>query len=303
MEPAKEIWMDGTFVKWEDAKVHILTHSLHYGLGAFEGIRCYETTKGSAIFRLREHMDRLYDSVHILGITPNIEKDQASEAIIELVRRNGLSACYIRPLIYLGYGEMGVNNKNSPVHMSIAVWKWGAYLGEHGLEKGIRVKISSFTSHHVNSYMTQSKTTGNYAVSQLAKREAVEDGYDEAIMLDPAGFVAQGSGENLFIVRDGLLKTPDLVGVLEGITRDCVMQLAKIHGYSVSEQPFARDELYIADEAFFTGTAAEITPIREVDNRKIGCGKPGPVTRMLQDAFFSVTRGEDESHEHWLTFI
>lgn len=303
MESAKEIWMDGSFVRWEDAKVHILTHTLHYGLGAFEGIRCYETAKGSAIFRFRDHMDRLYRSAHIIGITPNMDQEETSRAMIDLIRRNGFTSCYIRPIIYLGYGEMGVANAKAPVHMAGAVWKWGAYLGEEGLRKGIRAKVSSFTSHHVNSYMTKSKTCANYAVSQMAKMEAVRDGYDEAVLLDAAGMVAQGSGENIFIVRGGALKTPPLVGVLEGITRDTVIRLAEARGLRVSQEPFARDELYIAEEAFFTGTAAEVTPIREVDRRKIGCGQPGPVTRDLQEAFFQVVRGEDEAHRHWLTLV
>ncbi|MFQ5914650.1 MAG: branched-chain amino acid transaminase [Nitrospinota bacterium] len=303
MEPVKEIWMDGSFVKWEDAKVHVLTHTLHYGLGAFEGIRCYETGKGPAIFRFQDHMDRLYRSALIIGITPNIGKEEVSRAVIELIQRNGLSSCYIRPIIYLGYGEMGVAHTNVPVQVSVAVWRWGAYLGEVGLKQGIRVKVSSFASHHVNSYMTKSKTCGNYAVSQMARMEVIGDGYDEALMLDPAGLVAQGPGENIFIVRDGTLKTPPLTGVLEGITRDSVLRLADARDIPVREEPFARDEVYAADEAFFTGTAAEITPIREVDNRKIGCGRPGPVTQGLQDAFFRVVRGEDEVYEHWLTYV
>jgi branched-chain amino acid aminotransferase len=303
MEAVKEIWMDGAFVKWEDAKVHLLTHTLHYGLGVFEGIRCYETVKGSAIFRFGEHMDRFYNSAHIVGIQPNMDKEETHRSIIELIGRNGLTSCYIRPIIYLGYGEMGVNNQAAPVHTAAATWKWGAYLGEDGLKNGIRVKISSFTSHHVNSYMTKSKTCANYGVSQMAKMEAVRDGYDEAIMLDPAGMVAQGSGENIFLVRNGALKTPPGVGVLEGITRDTILQLADAHGIKLSEEPFARDELYIADEAFFTGTAAEITPIREVDNRRIGTGRPGPVTQTLQDAFFRAVRGEDETYEKWLTAV
>ncbi len=303
MEPVKEIWMDGSFVKWEDATVHVLTHTLHYGLGVFEGIRCYETPKGPAIFRFQDHMDRLYRSAHIVGITPNIGKEEVSEAVKELIRRNALSSCYIRPIIYLGYGGMGVAHTDVPVQTTVAVWEWGAYLGEEGLRNGIRVKVSSFTSHHVNSYMTKSKTCANYAVSQLARMEALRDGYDEALMLDPEGLVAQGPGENIFLVRGDTLKTPPLTGVLEGITRDSVLRIAEARGIPVREEPFARDEVYIADEAFFTGTAAEITPIREVDNRKIGCGAPGPVTGTLQDAFFRVVRGEDETYKNWLTSV
>lgn len=303
MEPAKEIWMDGQFMDWDDAKIHVLTHTLHYGLGVFEGIRCYQTSKGSAVFRLTEHMDRFYRSAHIVGIEPNVPKEDARQATVDLIRRNGLDACYIRPIMFLGYGTMGVSNLNAPVHSAIAIWDWGAYLGEDGLANGIRVKISSFTSHHVNSYMTKSKTCANYAVSQMAKMEAIRNGYDEAVMLDAEGTVAQGSGENIFIVRNGVLKTPPLLGVLEGITRDSVIQLADAHGLETKEESFARDELYIADEAFFTGTAAEITPIREVDNRRIGSGQPGRVTKTLQDSFFRTVRGEDEIYEKWLTFV
>lgn len=303
MEPVKEIWMDGTFVNWEDAKVHILTQTLHYGLGVFEGIRCYETAKGPAIFRYREHMDRLYRSAHIVGITPNIDQAKCSRAVLELIRRNGLTSCYIRPIIYLGLGEQGLAYTRSPVHTAAAVWQWGAYMGDEGLKKGIRVKVSSFTHHYVNSLMTKSKTCGNYVVSMMARMEALRDGYDEALILDTAGMVAQGPGENIFIVRGGVLKTPSLAGVLEGITRDSVIQLAGARGMAVREEPFARDELYIAEEAFFVGTAVEVTPIREVDNRRIGGGEPGPVTRTLQEAFFRVVRGEDEAYDHWLSHV
>lgn len=303
MKPAKKIWMDGDFVDWDDARIHVLTHTLHYGLGVFEGIRCYKTSKGSAVFRLPEHIDRFYRSAHIVGMDPNVPKDDTYQAVLELIRRNGHDACYIRPIMFLGYGTMGVSNLDAPVHSAIATWEWGAYLGEEGLAKGIRVKISSFTSHHINSYMTKSKTCANYAVSQMAKMEAVRDGYDEAIMLDAEGAVAQGSGENVFIIRDGTLKTPPLVGVLEGITRDSVIKLANAHGLETKEESFARDELYIADEAFFTGTAAEITPIREVDNRQIGSGRLGPVTKTLQESFFETVRGESRDHEEWLTFV
>jgi branched-chain amino acid aminotransferase len=298
-----KIWMDGKFVPWNEAKIHVLTHSLHYGLGVFEGIRCYQTERGSAVFRLEEHMRRLYDSARIVGLTVPVTKDDYTEAILETIRINQMKACYIRPLIWLGYGSMGVNPKGAPTHAMVAVWSWGAYLGEEGLAKGIRVKVSSFTSHHPNSYMTKAKTTGNYAVSQMAKLEAVGAGYDEALMLDPEGLITQGSGENIFIVRDGVLKTPPLHGVLAGITRDTIVQLGDEQGVEVQVAPFARDEVYVADEAFFTGTAAEVTPIREVDDRTIGTGEPGPVTKRIQSAFFEIVNGRDESRFDWLTFI
>ncbi len=295
--------MDGKFVPWNEAKIHVLTHSLHYGLGVFEGIRCYQTERGSAVFRLGEHMRRLYDSARIVGLDVPVTQDDYTEAILETIRINQMKACYIRPLIWLGYGSMGVNPKGAPTHAMVAVWSWGAYLGEEGLAKGIRVKVSSFTSHHPNSYMTKAKTTGNYAVSQMAKLEAVGAGYDEALMLDPEGLITQGSGENIFIVRDGVLKTPPLHGVLAGITRDTIVQLADEQGVDVQVAPFARDEVYVADEAFFTGTAAEVTPIREVDDRTIGTGEPGPVTKRIQSAFFEIVNGRDESRFDWLTFI
>ncbi len=297
----EKIWMDGEFLPWDEAKIHVLTHSLHYGLGVFEGIRCYKTTRGPSVFRLEEHMRRLYDSAHIVGIEIPCDRKTYTEALLETIRCNNVDACYVRPLVWLGYGSMGVNPAGAPVRCMVAVWKWGAYLGDEGLEKGIRVKVSSFTSHHPNSYMTGAKTTGNYAVSQLAKMEAVRSGYDEALMLDPEGFVTQGSGENLFLVRDGVLKTPPLHGILRGITRATVVDLAREQGLEVKSEVFARDEVYSADEAFFTGTAAELTPIREVDGRSIGSGKPGPITKRLQTAYFSVVNGEDESHLEWLT--
>ncbi len=304
MEGATEkIWMDGEFVPWDEAKIHVLTHSLHYGLGVFEGIRCYNTERGSAVFRLEEHMRRLYDSARIVGLEVPVAREEFTEAVLETIRVNDVEACYVRPLVWLGYGSMGVNPKGAPTHTMVAVWSWGAYLGEEGLAKGIRVKVSSYTSHHPNSYMTKAKTTGNYAVSQLAKLEAVGAGYDEALMLDPEGLVTQGSGENLFIVRDGVLKTPPLHGVLAGITRDVVLELAEEQGVRVEVAPFARDEVYVADEAFFTGTAAEVTPIREVDARVIGAGEPGPLTKRIQSAFFEIVNGRDESKLGWLTLV
>lgn len=303
LQATEKIWMNGSFVKWDDAKVHILTHSLHYGTAVFEGIRCYKAEAGSAVFRLQEHVKRFFDSAHILQLDIPFTQEAVSEAILETVRVNNIEACYIRPLAYIGYGAMGIYPKQNPVHVSIAVWPWGKYLGEEGLQNGIRVKISSFTRPHINATMVRSKTTANYANSLLAKREVLKDGYDEAILLDTDGYVAEGSGENIFIVRNGILKTPPLTSILEGITRDAIMQLAMERGLRLVEERFTRDELYIADEAFFTGTAAEITPIREVDNRSIGTGKPGPVTQELQAAFFDIVHGKDSRHADWLTYV
>jgi branched-chain amino acid aminotransferase len=301
LQATEKIWMNGSFVKWDDARVHILTHSMHYGTAVFEGIRCYKTGNGSSVFRLREHVDRLFDSAHICQMEIPHTRKAVNEAILETIRVNKIDACYIRPLAYLGYGAMGIFPKENPVQLSIAVWPWGSYLGEEGLKNGIRVKISSFTRPHVNATMVRSKTTANYANSLLAKREALKDGYDEAMLLDTDGYVAEGSGENVFMVRKGVIKTPPLTSILEGITRDTIMQLAAERGMRLVEERFTRDELYIADEAFFTGTAAEITPIREVDNRTIGSGKPGPVTQELQSAFFDIVHGKDGRHADWLT--
>ncbi len=303
LQATEKIWMNGSFVKWDDAKVHILTHSMHYGTAVFEGIRCYKTANGSAVFRLHEHVDRLFDSAHICQMDIPHTRKAVNEAILETIRVNKIDACYIRPLAYLGYGAMGIFPKENPVQLSIAVWPWGSYLGEEGLKNGIRVKISSFTRPHVNATMVRSKTTANYANSLLAKREALKDGYDEAMLLDTDGYVAEGSGENVFMVRKGVIKTPPLTSILEGITRDTIMQLAAERGMRLVEERFTRDELYIADEAFFTGTAAEITPIREVDNRTIGAGKPGPVTQELQSAFFDIVHGKDGRHADWLTQV
>ena len=303
MEATKKIWMDGTFVDWDKAQVHVLSHTLHYGLGVFEGIRCYDTAAGPAIFRLPEHIDRLFDSAHIAGLDMPFSRDDIGQAIIDTVKVNEVRECYIRPLVYLGYGELGINNSHCPVCVTIAVWPWGAYLGESALSEGIRVCISSYTRHHVNVMMTKAKVVGNYANSQLAKMEAIHSGYDEAIMLDVQGNVGEGSGENIFIVRNGVLKTPPLTAILEGITRNSVIDLARQMGLTVRETVFSRDELYIADEVFFTGTAAELTPIREVDNRKIGGGFPGPVTHKLQQAFFRIVQGKDDAYKSWLTFI
>ena len=303
LQATDKIWMNGTFVKWDDAKVHILTHSLHYGTAVFEGIRCYKTDSGSAVFRLQEHVLRLFDSARICQLDIPFTPETVSEAILETIRVNKIDACYIRPLAYLGYGAMGIFPKENPVQLSIAVWPWGSYLGEEGLKNGIRVKISSFCRPHVNATMVRSKTTANYANSLLAKREALKDGYDEAMLLDTDGYVAEGSGENVFMVRKGVIKTPPLTAILEGITRETLMQLAAERGMKLVEERFTRDELYIADEAFFTGTAAEITPIREVDNRTIGTGKPGPITKELQAAFFDCVHGREKKHESWLSSV
>lgn len=303
MEPQGKIWMDGSFVNWADANVHVLTHSLHYGLAAFEGLRCYKGKSGSAIFKLQEHVDRLFESAHIGMMTIPYEKKQVAEAIVETVRVNKLDACYIRPLVYIGYGAMGVYPGDNPIKLAIAAWKWGSYLGDDALANGMRACVSSFTRHHVNVSMTRGKISGYYVNSILAKREAKADGYDEAILLDPEGYVSEGTGENIFIVRKGRIKTTPLTSILEGITRNAVIDLAREQGVVVVEERFTRDEMYIADEVFVTGTAAELTPVREIDNRRIGTGKPGPITLALQKRFFSIVRGEDAMHESWLTRI
>jgi branched-chain amino acid aminotransferase len=303
MEAQGKIWMDGSFVDWADAKVHVLTHSLHYGLAAFEGLRCYKGKSGSAIFKLPEHVDRLFESAHIGMMTIPYEKKQVAEAIVETVRINKLDACYIRPLVYIGYGAMGVYPGDNPIKLAIAAWKWGSYLGDDAVANGMRACVSSFTRHHVNVSMTRGKISGYYVNSILAKREAKSNGYDEAILLDPDGYVSEGTGENIFIVRKGRLKTTPLTSILEGITRNAVIELAREQGIVVLEERFTRDEMYIADEVFVTGTAAELTPVREIDNRRIGTGKPGPITTALQKRFFAIVRGEDPSHDSWLTRV
>ncbi len=303
VQESKKIWMDGKFVNWADANVHILTHTLHYGTGAFEGIRCYKSKKGSAVFRLREHVERLFDSCHILNITCPFKPEQIEKAIIDSIKINKLAECYIRPLVYIGYGAMGLYIKDNPVKVAIAVWPWGAYLGEDGIKNGIRVKVSSFTRLHVNVTMTKSKTCGDYVNSTLAKSEAISCGFDEALILDTSGFVSEGTGQNIFIVRNGVLMTPPLPSVLEGITRKSIIEMARKMKIEVSETNFTRDEVYIADEAFFTGTAAEVTPIREVDGRTIGKGNPGPITKKLQDLFFKIVKGESKLYQSWLTKI
>lgn len=303
MEPQGKIWMDGSFVDWADANVHVLTHSLHYGLAVFEGLRCYKGKSGSAIFRLQEHVDRLFESAHIGMMVIPYDRKHVAQAIVETVRVNRLDACYIRPLVYIGYGAMGVYPGDNPIKLAIAAWKWGTYLGEDALANGIRARVSSFTRHHVNVSMTRGKISGYYVNSILAKHEAKADGYDEAILLDPEGYVSEGTGENIFIVRKGRIKTTPLTSILEGITRNSVIDLAREQGIPVTEERFTRDEMYIADEVFVTGTAAELTPVREIDNRRIGIGKPGPITLALQKRFFAIVRGEDASRESWLTRV
>ena len=304
VEKAKQIWMDGRLVPWDEAKVHVLTYTLHYGVGAFEGIRCYRGSNGrSAIFRLKEHVDRLWQSARILGIESPYGADDIAKACIETVRANGLAECYIRPLIYVGEGEMGLTAFRNPTHLAVAAWPWGSYLGEEGIKNGIRVRTSSFQRYHVNTLMTKSKAVGHYVNSILASMEARSGGYDEALMLDVDGYAAEGCGENLFIVRDGRVKTPPIATVLEGVTRSAAMRLLDERGVDIVEERFTRDEIYIADEAFFTGTAAEITPIRSLDDRTIGSGKPGPVTQQLQKDYFAVIRGERRDLESWLSFV
>ncbi len=302
-QPSDKIWMDGKFVDWADANVHVLTHSLHYGLAVFEGLRCYKGKRGSAIFRLQEHVDRLFESAHIGMIQIPYEKKQVADAIVETVRVNKLDACYIRPLVYIGYGAMGVHPGDNPIRLAVAAWHWGTYLGDDALANGIRARVSSFTRHHVNVSMTRGKISGYYVNSIMAKREVKVDGYDEAIMLDPEGYVAEGTGENIFIVRRGRLKTTPLTSILEGITRNSVMQLARERNIPVVEERFTRDEMYVSEEVFVTGTAAELTPVREIDNRCIGAGKAGPITLALQKAYFEAVLGEDSSHEAWLTRV
>lgn len=295
--------MDGKLVNWDDAKIHVLTHTLHYGLGAFEGIRCYNAKKGPAVFRLDEHVERLFNSAKIFLLDIPYTKAEVRKAILDTIKANKLKECYVRPLVYIGYGAMGIYPKGNPINLMIAVWPWGAYLGEDGLEKGIRIKTSSFIRNHVNSQMSRGKICGYYVNSQIAKKEAITGGYDEALLLDAEGYVSEGSGENIFIVRNGQLKTTPLTSILEGITRDSIMTIAKDLGINTVEQRFTRDELYISDEAFFTGTAAEITPIRELDGRIIGEGKAGKLTKKIQSIFFDIVKGKNKKYEKWLTYV
>lgn len=303
IKKTEKIWMDGKFVDWDKANVHVMTHTLHYGLGVFEGIRCYETKSQPAIFRLKEHVERLFKSAHIFLLDIPYSQKEIEAAIIKTVRINKIKECYIRPIVYIGYGAMGLYPKENPVNVAISAWPWGAYLGEEGLKKGIRVKVSSFIRNHVNSQMSRGKVCGYYINSQLAKREAISCGYDEALLLDTEGYVSEGSGENVFIVRNNRLKTTPLTSILEGITRDSIMEIARDNGIEVIEERFTRDELYIADEAFFTGTAAEVTPIREVDGRTIGAGKPGEITRKLQSVFFDIAKGRNKKYKSWITRV
>jgi branched-chain amino acid aminotransferase len=295
------IWYDGKLVPWRDATTHVLTHSLHYGLACFEGVRAYKTVGGTAIFRLKEHTERWFNSCHIFNMKMPFDRETLSAAQREVVRANKLESCYIRPISFYGSEKMGVSPKGAKVHVSIAAWPWGAYLGEEGLEKGIRVKTSSYARHHVNVTMCRAKFSGTYANSILANQEAVEHGYDEALLLDVDGYAAEGPGENLFIVKNGKLYEPELTSALIGITRDAVIQMARDVGLEVQAKRITRDDVYIADEAFFTGTAAEVTPIRELDGRVIGAGKRGPITEKLQSMFFDVVNGRNQKYAHWLT--
>ena len=295
------IWYDGKLVPWRDATTHVLTHSLHYGLAVFEGVRAYNTVKGTAIFRLREHTQRLLNSAHIYLMKIPYSIETLMEAQKEVVRANQLESCYLRPIAFYGSEKMGVSPKGNTVHVAIAAWPWGAYLGADAIEKGIRVKTSSYARHHVNVSMTRAKYSGTYANSILANLEATDHGYDEGLLLDVDGFVAEGSGENLFMVKDGKIYEPELTSALIGITRDSVITLAQDMGYTIGSKRITRDDLYIADEAFFTGTAAEVTPIREVDGRSIGSGERGPLTAKLQKAFFDLVNGKSDKHRDWLS--
>jgi branched-chain amino acid aminotransferase len=295
------IWYDGKLVPWRAATTHVLTHSLHYGLAVFEGIRAYNTVNGTAIFRLKEHMERLFNSAHIYRMPMPYDKATLIEASKEVVRANNLDSCYIRPIAFYGSEKMGVSPRGAKTHVAVAAWPWGAYLGEEGMEKGIRVKTSSHARHHVNVTMARAKFAATYANSILANMEATEDGYDEALLLDVDGFVAEGAGENIFIVKNGVIYEPEIASALIGITRDSVITLAKELGYNVISKRLTRDDIYIADEAFFTGTAAEVTPIRELDNRQIGEGRRGPITTRLQTLFFDVVNGRVPAHADWLT--
>lgn len=299
------IWLDGQLVPWDGATDHLLAHTMHYGVGVFEGIRAYHRADGrTAIFRLREHIDRLLDSAHICTMEVPYSREQIMAACHEVVRVNKMTACYLRPLIYLGYGALGLGSLESPVRTMIACYEWGAYLGDDGLRKGIKCMVSGYQRANSNSVMNKGKICGQYVGSVLAKRMALKSGFEEALMLDPQGYVAEGTGENIFIVKRDVVRTPPTSGaILAGITRDTTIQLLREQGVEVREEPIARDELYIADEVFLTGTAAEITPVRDIDHRKIGRGEAGPVTRRLQEAFFSVVKGNDTKHDHWLSFV
>ncbi|EJL70983.1 branched-chain amino acid transaminase [Variovorax sp. Varisp85] len=303
-----KIWMDGELVDWRDAKIHVLSHTLHYGCGAFEGVRAYKTPEGTAIFRLAEHTERLFNSAKILRMKIPFTQEQLNEAQKQVVRENKLESCYLRPLIWIGSEKLGVSPKGNRVHAMVAAWSWGAYLGEEGMKRGIRVKTSSYTRHHVNITMTQAKTVSNYTNSILANMEALDDGYDEALLLDASGFVSEGAGENIFVVKGGVVYTPDLsAGALNGITRNTILHVCKDLGLELVQKRITRDEVYIADEAFFTGTAAEVTPIRELDRVEIGNrgdgGARGPITEKIQSAFFDIVNGKNPKYAHWLTKV
>jgi len=297
------IWFDGEMVDWREARVHVLTHTLHYGMGVFEGVRAYHADDGTAIFRLQAHTDRLFRSAKIMNMDIPFSKTELNEAQLAAVRENGLDSAYLRPMVFYGSEGMGLRADNLKTHVIVAAWNWGAYLGKEALEKGIRIRTSSFTRHHVNIAMCKAKANGNYINSMLALSDALRDGYDEALLLDVDGFVAEGSGENFFMVYDGVIYTPELTSALDGITRATVIQLAGEAGYEVREKRITRDEVYVADEAFFTGTAAEVTPIRELDGRTIGCGSRGPVTEILQKKYFDVVHGRSTAHKDWLAHI
>jgi branched-chain amino acid aminotransferase len=297
------IWQNGKLVPWREATTHVLTHSLHYGMSVFEGVRAYKTDAGTAIFRLEDHTDRLFNSAHIFQMAMPFDKATINEAQKEVLRANQLEAGYLRPIAFYGSEKMGVSPKGAKVQVAIAAWPWGAYLGEDGMERGIRVKVSSYTRHHVNISMVRAKASAHYINSILANNEVTHNGFDEALLLDPEGYVAEGAGENVFIVRKGKLYTPDLTSCLEGITRDTVLQLAAELGIAVQEKRITRDEVYTADEAFFTGTAAEVTPIRELDGRQIGIGRRGPVTEKIQARYFDVVHGRSAAHQDWLAYL
>ena len=299
-----KIWLDGQMVDWRDAKVHVLTHTLHYGCGAFEGVRAYDAAGGTAIFRLQEHTQRLLNSAKILRMQVPFSAEQLNQAQKDVVRANGLKSCYLRPLLWIGSEKLGVSPKGNTIHAMVAAWSWGAYLGEEGMKRGIRVKTSSYTRHHVNITMTQAKTVSNYTNSILANMEVTDDGYDEALLLDASGFVSEGAGENVFLVKDGVVYTPDLsAGALNGITRNTVLHICEDLGLKLVQKRITRDECYIADEMFFTGTAAEVTPIRELDRLQIGAGQRGPVTEKIQGAFFDIVNGRNAKYAHWLAKV
>ena len=297
------IWYDGELVPWRNATTHVLTHTLHYGMGVFEGVRAYNTPQGTAIFRLQAHTDRLFDSAHIMGMKIPFSKDEINEATRAAVCENNLESAYIRPMVFYGSEAMGLRASGLKTQVIVAAWSWGAYMGDEALQVGIKVRTSSFTRHHVNISMTRAKANGNYINSMLALQEAISGGADEAMLLDPEGYVAEGSGENIFLVKNGVIYTPEVTSCLNGITRNTILTLAAEHGLDVVEKRITRDEVYIADEAFFTGTAAEVTPIREVDGRQIGAGRRGPITEKLQTAYFDLVTGKTDAHAEWRTLV